>query len=199
LAEDGTPLAPSMVMERLAEDLRSRLTQGPVSSSVCIPWLRGLANGLSAIHECGIIHRDIKPANVMFRGQVPVIVDFGFSKNISESWMTAPGEFLGSLDYASPEQLQSSAHVTTKSDVFSLGLMGVELATGKHPCPWLPTDSSYRSNRTRSLAIDDKTIEAIPAGLRDILIRCVAMSADARPTSSQLAEALSEIDAEAGR
>jgi serine/threonine-protein kinase len=191
--EDGTPLSPFIVMERLEEDLRTRLTQSRVSIETSVLWLRDIANGLCAIHEKGIVHRDMKPANVMFRSDVPVIVDFGFSKNCTEDWITAPGDFLGSLDYASPEQLQSSAHITSKTDVFSLGLMGIEMVTGVHPCPWNPTDIRYRTNRSRQPAVDETFEAKLPDQLRAILLSCVAMSADARPASSQVSEELSRV------
>ncbi len=90
---------------------------------------------LCAAHEAGILHRDIKPHNIMIdkAGQVHVM-DFGLAKRISgaESALTEEGTFLGTLSYASPEQI-SGGSVGPPSDLYSLGVLMFELLTGRLP------------------------------------------------------------------
>lgn len=104
------------------------------------PWFNGLViskisyavlNGLSYLYEkYKIIHRDIKPSNVLInsRGQVK-ICDFGVSKKLINS---IADTFVGTSTYMSPERIQGNVY-STKGDVWSLGLMIIELVTGEFP------------------------------------------------------------------
>lgn len=106
--------------------------------NVAIPLTRAVA----AAHERGIIHRDLKPANVMLAqdGRVKVL-DFGLARSalqpagasaITMSADTAVGQVMGTVHYMSPEQAEGRA-VDARSDLFSLGVMLYELATGERP------------------------------------------------------------------
>ena len=100
---------------------------------------RKLASAVAHAHQRGVIHRDIKPANVLIdaRGE-PHVLDFGAAlarEGPGERLrMTAPGEFLGTLAYAAPEQLRgSNSAIDTRTDVYALGLLCFELWTGRLP------------------------------------------------------------------
>jgi len=94
-------------------------------------------------HQKGVIHRDIKPSNVLVTTAGshprPVVIDFGIAKSINESLrqatlMTADGQIIGTPEYMSPEQLDSSSgDVDTRSDVYSLGVLLYETLTGVTP------------------------------------------------------------------
>ena len=92
----------------------------------------GLAEGLAAIHACGLVHRDLKPGNVILAADGPRIIDFEIARTAGEAGLTATGVLVGTLAYMSPEQLGSRA-AGPPSDVFSLGCVLAFAATGRPP------------------------------------------------------------------
>jgi serine/threonine protein kinase len=100
-----------------------------------------LCGALQFAHSVGIVHRDLKPANIVGHEfssteRVYKLVDFGLA-NIRETnaeRLTGPHEFLGTIAYASPEQL-TGAPVGTRSDIYSLGAVVFEMLTGRVPFP----------------------------------------------------------------
>jgi len=92
-----------------------------------------IAEALNYAHTHNVIHRDIKPSNIMFDRQGKVIIaDFGISKDMSDSDLTAPNTVLGSPRYMSPEQIKGQ-NIDGRSDLYSLGLMFYEMMTATHP------------------------------------------------------------------
>lgn len=95
---------------------------------------RELAQALDYAHRRGIVHRDIKPENILFRGDgSAVLCDFGIARIIRRQVnVTQAGNVLGTPQYMSPEQAQGKA-VDGRSDLYSLGVVMVEMLTGQPP------------------------------------------------------------------
>jgi tRNA A-37 threonylcarbamoyl transferase component Bud32 len=129
-----------MVMEWLrGEDLKARLSRGPITVPDACDILDGIARALDAAHTKDIVHRDLKPDNV-FLHQVesgPMMVkllDFGIAKLMRTQTMekTQTGRMLGTPCYISPEQARG-IDVTHRSDIYSLGVMAYEMLAGRPP------------------------------------------------------------------
>ena len=100
-----------------------------------------MVRGLNHAHRRGIVHRDIKPENVMLTSEGLVkIMDFGLARLAEETTITEYGTVLGTLAYMSPEQLMGLP-LDCRTDVYSLGVLLFELATGKLPYEFDPSRS----------------------------------------------------------
>lgn len=113
--------------------LRDLLRQNyPFSYSEVARIGAALAMALDYAHSKGVVHRDIKPANVLLTDQGQVkITDFGVAR-VATSNLTTTGQFIGTPNYMSPEQVTGSP-VDGRCDLFSLGVVLFELLTGKRP------------------------------------------------------------------
>ena len=107
-------------------------TGGPLPPDRVRALGAGLAEGLAAIHACGLVHRDLKPGNVILAGDGPRIIDFGIVRATDRAGLTTTGALIGTLAYMSPEQLGTEP-VGPASDVFSLGCVLAFAATGRPP------------------------------------------------------------------
>lgn len=113
----------------LADRLERR---DPFRIGSCLRILTELCDGLQAIHDAGIIHRDLKPENVLLSNDSSVrIADFGISAPAAGSG--SPNESItGSLNYLAPEYV-AHGHYDIRSDIYAIGVIAYELATGKLP------------------------------------------------------------------
>ena len=126
-------------------DLRSKMDKGPIPLRDVLQTTLEIAEALDYAHSKGIIHRDLKPANVMLTPQGHAkVMDFGLAKHflldgkaditktLSQASLTGHGALVGTLAYMSPEQARGES-LDGRSDIFSLGLIFYELATGRYP------------------------------------------------------------------
>lgn len=158
------------------------IPKGGLSEERFLEIAESLADALSSAHDTGIIHRDLKPANIMFDADGRLkILDFGLAKlfesdiesdkTMSDS-NTQEGLVLGTLAYMSPEQAEGQP-VDHRSDIFSLGVVLYEMATGERPfkgATSLSTISSVLRDTPKPVSDIRKTF---PRDLGRIISRCL--------------------------
>ena len=106
---------------------------GALPTEETIRLAEEVAAGLDALHAAGLVHRDIKSSNVVFeRDGRAMLTDFGLAKGRAYTVLTRPGQVLGTLDYLAPE-LVKGARASDASDVYALGCLVYECATGATP------------------------------------------------------------------
>ncbi|HEV7240377.1 MAG TPA: protein kinase [Thermoanaerobaculia bacterium] len=191
---EGRPYIAMQFVE--GETLFERLKQSRLSPSECVDIATQVAAALDEAHSHGVIHRDIKPMNIMItvRGQVKVL-DFGLAKfdrqvDPSTDLKSRTGIVTGTAPYMSPEQLRGSP-VDARSDIFSLGVVLYEMATGARPFERPSTVATI----TAILFEDPEPIvEAAFTPLAPIVRRALAKEPSKRyATSAMLLEALRDV------
>ncbi|NLO27761.1 MAG: serine/threonine protein kinase [Actinobacteria bacterium] len=116
------------------EDLRYQLDTATFHTAAAPRLVSSLAEGLDAIWAQQIVHRDIKPANIMVRPDGRgVLLDLGVARCLGMTTLTVGTGSPGTLGYLSPEQARGVRNLTTKSDVYSLGVTAYEAVVGDHP------------------------------------------------------------------
>lgn len=185
-ADAGTD-TPFIVMELLVgETLAKRLTRGPLEITEMLDVGIALADALAVAHARGIVHRDIKPANIFLTPHGPKILDFGIAKTIgpAEALTTAPaltesGVAVGTIGYMSPEQVRGQ-ELDARSDLFSLGLVLYEMATGARAFAG-PTPMAIAGAILHSPPVPPRQIRPeLPARLEDVLLKTLEKDRDIR-------------------
>ncbi|MDF5734012.1 MAG: protein kinase, partial [Rhizonema sp. PD38] len=122
-----------LVMELAQETLVKRLQQGSLPVSEVNAIVKNLASALHYLHERRIVHRDLKPANIMRVSGQWKLTDFGISRLLENRHGsdTAPSNQVGTIAYAPPESYMGK--ISLAWDLWSLGVVIVEMLTGKHP------------------------------------------------------------------
>lgn len=172
-------------------DLHRYIEQfGPVEPGTAMEWIRQAALGLQAAHQQGLIHRDVKPSN-LFLGQQTLIklIDFGIVRlSHSEISSTQNGQFLGTVDYLSPEQATAPNSVTAACDIYSLGCVWIYLLSGKPPFAddlypgFMPKLKGHMADTPPWL--DSSESKRLPAGMRELLHGMVSKQPENRPSSA---------------
>ena len=143
-----------------------------------------VCKGLAAAHEQGVVHRDLKPQNIMLDASgTAYVTDFGLAKSLAGSGMTQMGAILGTPFYMSPEQVRGEP-ATTRSDIYSLGVILYEMATGVVP---FRAESAYEVMMKRLTHKPKPASEQnpeLPPFLQKIMDRCMATDPAARYPSA---------------
>jgi serine/threonine protein kinase len=167
----------------------------PLRIERCVKIGRQLCAALDAAHAEGVVHRDFKPHNVLVGKDDHVYVsDFGLATSLDAAkiGMTRTGAFVGTPRYMSPEQVEGKV-LDGRSDVYSLGLVLYEMASGEVP---FAGDSTWQVMYQR-LNEKPKDVQlanpAVPDNLAQIIMRCLEKDPAARYQSAQ--EILTELDA----
>ncbi|MFS8871411.1 serine/threonine protein kinase [Synechococcus sp. R50.1] len=201
---------PFYVMEYLnGKTLKDILAAGALPLERFFRLARQIGLGLKAAHEgilmegqrVQVIHRDLKPANVIVVaddsfGELAKLVDFGIAKLLnSHESLSFTHAYLGTLAYSSPEQLEGSP-LDVRSDIYSFGIMLYQMVSGEMPLK--PTTESFPGwyqahHKRRPIPLEDLGLKfALPAGLSDLILSCLAKDPAARPQS--VANVLTELE-----
>jgi serine/threonine protein kinase/PKD repeat protein len=119
-------------------DVRSLLRRGgPLSAARTAAIVSAVASALDAAHDAGLVHRDVKPANMLLdvgqgRPDHVYLTDFGISRQTRAAGLTGAGQFLGTVEYAAPEQIRGAV-VDGRADQYALACTAFELLTGQQP------------------------------------------------------------------
>jgi serine/threonine-protein kinase len=115
-------------------DLANLLAREPeLAADRAVRIISQVASALDAAHARGLVHRDVKPANVLIGAEEHVyLTDFGLTKHASQDALTKTGLFVGSVDYAAPEQIRGEA-MDARTDVYSLGCVLYQTLTKRLP------------------------------------------------------------------
>lgn len=147
-----------LVMELVeGETLAARLKRGKLSINETVRFGAQIAEALAVAHAKGIVHRDLKPANIMLTKSGVKVLDFGLAKSAADPSLTAAGGVMGTPAYMSPERFEGR-DADARSDIYALGLVLVEMATGKR----------------------SKNPEDLPPGLDRVVKRCLEPDPDER-------------------
>lgn len=170
------------------QTVRTELEGAPFSIDTVVGSALQLAEGLAAAHEKGIVHRDLKPENVIRNDEGNLkIVDFGLAlipgTDPMQQRLTQKGMLLGTPAYMSPEQLRGES-VDHLSDVFSLGVMLYEFASGKHPFQ-APTTAATTANILENEPPRLETLSGRAPALEQLIQKCLRKEPEQRPRSTR--------------
>ncbi|HEY7282450.1 MAG TPA: ABC transporter substrate-binding protein [Actinomycetota bacterium] len=174
-------------------DLKGQIREfGRMDPGLIVPILRQVAGALDAAHAKGLVHRDVKPANVLIArapsgetaGAHAYLSDFGLTRRTSsDSGLTGTGQFMGTLDYAAPEQFEGKA-TDARTDVYALGCVLVEMLTG-HPPYTAEFDAALMFAHISEPPPTPTTDHPhLPAAIDDVVARAMAKSPDDRYASA---------------
>jgi eukaryotic-like serine/threonine-protein kinase len=199
--EDKTTGTPFIVMEYLeGTSLQEMLSQGmllPLKDVNDI--IIQVADALNYAHNQNVVHRDIKSGNIMLLpGMKSKIMDFGIAR-MASSDLTKSGQFMGTPNYMSPEQIDGKKAVDGRSDLFSLGVIYYLLLTGERPF----SGDSFTSISYKIVHVDPippRTINpAVPEAYNTILGRLLAKDPNERyPSGADLIQDLRKLNGAAG-
>jgi serine/threonine protein kinase len=153
---------------------------GPLPLATVFRLIAGVAEGLTAVHACGLIHRDLTPANVLLADDGPRVIDFGIAHAAAATSLTRTGMKIGTPALMAPEQVQGRS-ATPATDVFALGQLAVFAATGHTAFGEGNQDALFYRIRNEPPDLDD-----CPAELRAIASRCLEKDPDKRPTLTEV-------------
>jgi serine/threonine-protein kinase len=190
--EGGTYLTMQWVRGGTLADLISDRGALPVSEVLTLA--AKIASALSAAHDRKVLHRDIKPGNILVdEDGEPHLADFGLARLIGEHGLTQHGVFVGTPHYCSPEQV-ALQDLDERSDIYSLGLVIFEMATGRKPFQ-AKTVAEILALQKNAQPPDPVTFSpAMPGELAAIILRCLAKDpAERIATAKELEGALRRV------
>lgn len=182
VANGDFAVQPYIVMEQIAGPTLAKSLARTVAIDEIVNLGAEMAAALSGLHQQHVLHLDLKPANVLFRSTgAAVLIDFGLSRHellpdLLEEQFHRP---VGTTEYMAPEQLMR-VRSDRRSDIFALGAILYQLATGRLPFGIPPRMRQVRRRVWRDPVPPRALRTDIPATLQEIILRCLEPMPDAR-------------------
>jgi serine/threonine protein kinase len=185
-----------LVMEYLqGETLADRITRGPLRTDEVVRIGTDIANALDRAHRQGIVHRDLKPGNIMITKSGVKLLDFGLAKLTLQAQpagtsmmteqkpLTEQGAILGTFQYMAPEQLEGK-EADARSDIFALGAIHYEMATGQRAFTGTSKASLIASIMDRDPRPMSEVQPLTPRSLERLVQACLMKNPDDRIDSA---------------
>ena len=156
-------------------------TEGALEATRVLRILAGLCVSLGEAHTLGVVHRDLRPSNILIETRAAQrdfvkLTDFGLAKIIADGNQPSPtpvGETIGTIQFASPEQLMSR-QLDGRADIYALGVLGYLLVTGQHPLPGARSFGDLVAAHIGIVPPRASVARAgVPADVDEILARCL--------------------------
>jgi hypothetical protein len=166
--------------------------RGPLPLGEARSIVSALASALAAAHAKGIVHRDVHPGNVFIETRTgrAVLSDFGIaglldSGSGTTTRLTKIGQQFGDVNYACPEYVRGEA-LTEQSDVYSLGILGFELATGRRPFEFASLGQMITAHLQQPPPDAQSLRPDLDFQFKRVLERCLAKEPNQRPRASDI-------------
>ncbi|HWX45934.1 MAG TPA: serine/threonine-protein kinase [Solirubrobacteraceae bacterium] len=174
--------------------LAMRMVEGPTLKDLilrrqlddrrALRLLTQVAEALDAAHAKGLIHRDVKPQNVLVgAGDHAYLADFGLTKSHDDAAMTETGQFVGTIDYISPEQARGE-RATARSDVYALTAVLCECLTGQVPYVRATEERALLAHLTEPPPRLSQVRSDLPAAMDEVVAEGMAKDPNDRPASA---------------
>jgi len=166
---------------------------GPLSAATVASYAVGLAGGLAAAHEKGVVHRDLTPTNILVTPDGGVkVVGLGLAAATQKASALVGGALVGTLSYMSPEQLHG-ATVDARSDMFTFGAILYEMLTGRRAFGGGTIETMSAISESQELVLLTPEIPAVLAG---IVGRCLKRDPESHISAEEVVKVLQDLEAQ---